>query len=185
MEDRRINRFTYEHRDTGQQYQLVGLLDRGAGTLLDFLLLLILSGAGLFGAVLLMRAAADSSGLLVLLSEMSLLLLGPVYFLLCWYCWGKTPGMRAMDAELVDRRTLERPVWWRLVLRYVVFVALFAVLGGYAFLLLAVWMIVDKRKQGPHDRLAGTLVILRVPPKPRVNSSAEVDVADGSLKPVV
>lgn len=181
MEDSRINRFTYEHHGTGQQYQLVGMLDRGAGALLDFLLLLILSGTGLFGAVLLMRFAADSSGLLALLSEMSLLLLGPVYFLLCWYCWGKTPGMRAIDAELVDRRTLERPVWWRLVLRYVVFMALFVVLGGYAFLLLAVWMSVDKRKQGPHDRLAGTLVILRVPPKPRVDSSAG---ADGSLEPV-
>lgn len=172
MEDNRINPFTYEHRDTGQHYQLVGVLDRGAGALLDFLLLALMSGAGLVGAVLLMRFAADSSALLVLLSEASLLLLGPVYFLLCWYCWGKTPGMRAVDAELVDRRTLERPVWWRLVLRYVVFAALFAVLGGYAFLLLVVWMGLDKRKQGPHDRLAGTLVILRVP-RPAAEAAAE------------
>ena len=85
--------------------------------------------------------------------------------------------MRAVDAELVDRRTLARPVWWRLVLRYLVFVALCAVLGGYAILLLAVWMSVDKRRQGPHDRLAGTLVILRVPAQP------QADATDG-LKPV-
>jgi uncharacterized RDD family membrane protein YckC len=173
MEDNRINRFTYEHQGTGQHYQLIGMLDRGAGALLDFLLLAILSVAGLFGAVLLMRLAADSSALLVLLSEVSLLLLGPVYFLLCWYCWGKTPGMRAVDAELVDSRTLDRPVWWRLVLRYAVFAALFAVLGGYAVILLAIWMVVDKRKQGPHDRLAGTLVILRVAPKPVADAAAE------------
>jgi uncharacterized RDD family membrane protein YckC len=173
MEDNRINRFTYEHQGTGQHYQLIGMLDRGAGALLDFLLLAILSVAGLFGAVLLMRLAADSSALLVLLSEVSLLLLGPVYFLLCWYCWGKTPGMRAVDAELVDSRTLDRPVWWRLVLRYAVFAALFAVLGGYAVILLAIWMVVDKRKQGPHDRLAGTLVILRVAPKPVADAATE------------
>lgn len=177
MEDRRINHRTYEHPASGQHYQLVGLLDRGAGALLDFLLLAILGAAVILGALLLMRVTADSSALLALLSELSLLLLGPLYFLLCWYRWGKTPGMRAVDAELVDRRTLARPVWWRLVLRYLVFVAWCAVLGGYAILLLAVWMSVDKRRQGPHDRLAGTLVILRVPAQP------QADATDG-LKPV-
>lgn len=173
MEDNRINRFTYEHQGSGQHYQLVGVLDRGAGALFDFLLLAVLSVASVFGSALLVRFTADSSGLLAQLSWVSLLLLGPLYFLLCWYCWGKTPGMRVVDAELVDRRTLDCPVWWRLVLRYAVFVALFAVLGGYAFILLAIWMAVDKRKQGPHDRLAGTLVILRVAPKPELEAPAE------------
>lgn len=173
MEDKRINHFTFEHQGSGQHYQLVGMLDRGAAALLDFLLLAVLSVASLFGSALLIRFTADSSGLLVLLSWVSLLLLGPLYFLLCWYCWGKTPGMRAVDAELVDSRTLDRPVWWRLVLRYAVFAALFAVLGGYAVILLAIWMAVDKRKQGPHDRLAGTLVILRVATKPAVDAPAE------------
>ena len=126
MEDRRINHRTYEHPASGQHYQLVGVLDRGAGALLDFFLLVILGVAVILAAVLLMRVTADSSALLALLSELSLLLLGPLYFLLCWYRWGKTPGMRAVDAELVDRRTLARPVWWRLVLRYLVFVALCA-----------------------------------------------------------
>lgn len=177
MEDRRINHRTYEHSASGQHYQLVGVLDRGAGALLDFFLLVILGVAVILAAVLLMHVTADSSALLALLSELSLLLLGPLYFLLCWYRWGKTPGMRAVDAELVDRRTLTRPVWWRLVLRYLVFVALCAVLGGYAFLLLAVWMSVDKRRQGPHDRLSGTLVILRVPAQP------QAEAVDG-LKPV-
>lgn len=35
MEDRRINHRTYEHPASGQHYQLVGVLDRGAGALLD------------------------------------------------------------------------------------------------------------------------------------------------------
>lgn len=181
MDDRRINRFTYEHHGSGEHYQLVGMLDRGAGALLDFLLVTIVTVAGIFGAALLMRFNADSGGLLALFSKISLVLLGPVYFLFCWYRWGKTPGMRAVHAELVDRRTLERPVWWRLVLRYLVFVALVAVLGGYTIPLLAIWMSVDKRKQGLHDRLAGTLVILRVPLKPEVEST---EVADDALDPV-
>lgn len=181
MDDRRINRFTYEHHGSGQHYQLVGMLDRGAGALLDFLLLTIVTVVGIFGAALLMRFNADSGGLLSLLSKVSLVLLGPVYFLLCWYCWGKTPGMRAVNAELVDRRTLERPVWWRLALRYLAFVALVAALGGYTVLLLAIWISVDKRKQGLHDRLAGTLVILRVPPNPLVEKT---DVPDDALGPV-
>lgn len=174
MEDKRINPFTFEHQGSGQHYQLVGMLDRGAGALLDALLLMALTIAGVFFFALLVNVATDSSSLLVMFSWVSLLLLGPAYFLLCWYCWGKTPGMRAVNAELVDHRTLARPVWWRLVLRYAVFSALLAVLGGYAFILLAIWMAVDKRKQGPHDRLAGTLVILRVTPKPAVDTLAGV-----------
>ncbi|NMY16369.1 RDD family protein [Pseudomonas sp. WS 5019] len=163
MDDRRINRFTYEHQGSGQQYQLVGILDRGAGALLDFLSVTILSVAGILGAALLMHFTTGSGGLFALLSKVALVLSGPVYFLFCWHLWGKTPGMRAVNAELVDARTFERPLWWRLALRYLVFAALIVVLGGYAFLLLAVWMAVDKRKQGLHDRVAGTLVILRMP----------------------
>ena len=76
-----------------------------------------------------------------------------------WFLWGNDYN------EPLDGR------------RYLVFVALCAVLGGYAILLLAVWMSVDKRRQGPHDRLAGTLVILRVPAQP------QAEAVDG-LKPV-
>ena len=126
----------------------------------------------------------DPSGLLTLLIVLLFYLLGPVYFLLCWYCWGKTPGMRAVNAELVDRRTLGRPVWWRLLLRYAVFSALFVVLDGYAFILLAIWMWVDKRRQGPHDRLAGTLVILRVAAKPVAETPAEAGASSDSPIPV-
>lgn len=174
MEDNRINRFTYVHQNTGQHYQLVGVLDRAAGALLDYVLLVILATACLFGTVVLMRFTGDFSSLLALLSWGVMALFSPVYFLLCWYRWGKTPGMRAVNAELVDQQTLARPVWWRLLLRYALFGALFAVLGGYALILLAIWMCVDKRKQGPHDRLAGTLVILRVEPKAVVDTAAAV-----------
>ncbi|WP_052659146.1 RDD family protein [Pseudomonas sp. LFM046] len=173
MEDRRVNRFTLEHQATGEHYQLVGGLDRGAGALLD---LLLLAALGVAIALGLIHWGGESTSLLRLLEWMLMLLLGPVYFLFCWYRWGQTPGMRAIGAELVDRRTLARPALWRLILRYGVFSALVA-LVNYGFIVLVIWMFVDKRNQGPHDRLAGTLVILRVAPQLHSGAPAEASVS--------
>jgi len=164
MEDRRVNNFTFEHQGTGEHYQFVGVLDRGAGTLLDLLLLAMLGLAIALGLASLTNWGSESTSLFRLLEWGTLLLLGPVYFLFCWYRWGRTPGMRAIGAELVDLRTLARPAVWRLILRYGVFSALLLI-DTYGFIVLVIWMFVDKRNQGPHDRLADTLVIRRVAPQ--------------------
>ncbi len=151
------------------------MLDRGAGALLDFFLLAILGVAVILAAVLLMRVTADSSALLALLSELSLLLLGPLYFLLCWYRWARrgwgggrgaggpshpsASGVVAAGPALPGLRGLVRRTGW---LRHPSAGRL------------------DERGQaraGPHDRLAGTLVILRVPAQPQAQA------VDG-LKPV-
>ncbi|MNC88285.1 RDD family protein [compost metagenome] len=60
----------------------------------------------------------------------------------------------AISAKIVDAQTGGRPATGKLVLRY------FAYLASTLPLLLGfVWIAIDRRKQGFHDKIAGTLVI--------------------------
>jgi uncharacterized RDD family membrane protein YckC len=71
-----------------------------------------------------------------------------------------TPGKMAIGARVVDATTGGAPSTRQLVIRY---------LGYYVstipLLLGLIWVAFDPRKQGWHDKLAGTVVVR---PKPRV-----------------
>ena len=69
-----------------------------------------------------------------------------------------TPGKMVIGAQIVDARTLAAPTFRQLVIRYI----------GYYFSTLPLglgllWVAFDPRKQGWHDKLAGTVVIRRRP----------------------
>ncbi len=65
-----------------------------------------------------------------------------------------TPGKMAIGAVIVDARTLAKPSTGRLVLRYLgYFVSTFPL--GLGLL----WVGWDRRKQGWHDKIAGTVVV--------------------------
>jgi len=74
--------------------------------------------------------------------------------LLCWLLCSATPGKMAISAKIVDAETGKRPSLRQLLLR---------LLGCYvSFLLLGLgvlWIAFDRRKQGWHDKLAGTVVV--------------------------
>ena len=71
-----------------------------------------------------------------------------------WRFYGATPGKMAVSAKIVDARTGGAPGTGRLVARYFAYlVSLLPLFLGF------VWIAIDRRKQGWHDKIAGTLVI--------------------------
>ena len=90
---------------------------------------------------------------------------GPVDFLLSWVApaiavvlfWiirQATPGKMAIAARIVDAKTGEKPSSAQLITRYAgYFLAAIPLFAGL------VWVAFDPRKQGWHDKLAGTVVV--------------------------
>lgn len=77
-----------------------------------------------------------------------------VAVILFWRYRGATPGKMAISARIVDAKTAGPPATGKLVLRY------FAYLASTLPLFLGFfWIAFDDRKQGFHDKIAGTLVI--------------------------
>ena len=70
-----------------------------------------------------------------------------------WRYRGATPGKMLISAKIVDAKTLGAPSTGKLVGRY------FAYIVSSIFMLGFIWIAFDKRKQGWHDKLAGTVVI--------------------------
>jgi uncharacterized RDD family membrane protein YckC len=71
-----------------------------------------------------------------------------------WRYRGATPGKMAISAKIVDAGTGAAPSTKQCVVRYVAYLASMLPLGlGF------VWIGIDRRKQGFHDKIAGTVVI--------------------------
>lgn len=77
-----------------------------------------------------------------------------VAFLLFWIFRSATPGKTILSAVIVDAKTLGKPSTGQFVVRYLgYFVSTVGLMLGF------LWIAFDKRKQGWHDKLAGTVVI--------------------------
>lgn len=93
------------------------------------------------------------------------LIQGPLDFLISWVApavavvlfWiarQATPGKMAIGARIVDAKTGGTPTNLQLVVRYLgYYVAMIPLFIGI------VWVAFDSRKQGWHDKLAGTVVV--------------------------
>ncbi len=72
--------------------------------------------------------------------------------ILFWRYRGATPGKMAIAAKIVDAKTLGAPSTGRLVVRYFAYlVSILPVFIGF------VWIGIDRRKQGFHDKIVGTV----------------------------
>lgn len=80
---------------------------------------------------------------------------GPaVAVVLFWIARQATPGKMAIGARIVDAKTGGTPTNVQLVVRYLgYYVAMIPLFIGI------VWVAFDPRKQGWHDKLAGTVVV--------------------------
>ena len=78
------------------------------------------------------------------------------WFIGFWAWWMATPGKQLCDCQIVDARTLRRPGLGRLLLRYIGYLVSLLPLGLGFF-----WMLFDRRRQGWHDKMANTLVIMQ------------------------
>jgi uncharacterized RDD family membrane protein YckC len=72
-----------------------------------------------------------------------------------WALAGATPGKFLLECRVVDARTGRRPGWLRASVRYLGYFVSLLPLGLGFF-----WIAWDRRKQGWHDKLAGTLVVV-------------------------
>lgn len=122
--------------------------------------------------------------------ESEKLLLGPLHFLISyvfpavaviafWICKSATPGKMAISARIVDARTGGRPTAGQFVGRYFAYF-----ISGLPLGLGFIWVAFDRRKQGWHDKLAGTVVVrtkttgtepVRFDAQPRTNGQLDID----------
>lgn len=98
---------------------------------------------------------------------------GPMDFLLSWVFpmvavivfWvakQATPGKMAISAKIVDAKTGDAPSTGQFIGRYLAYF-----LSGLPLGLGVFWVAFDGRKQGWHDKLAGTVVVRQKNSKPR------------------
>lgn len=86
-------------------------------------------------------------------------ILPPLVIIGSWIALGASPGKLLLRLRIVDEPTGGRPSAWQCIGRY--FMALVAVLcAGIGYL----WIAIDPRKQGWHDKIVRTLVIREARP---------------------
>ena len=87
----------------------------------------------------------------------AILVIQVLYFAVCWSRWGATPGQRLLHVEVRNERDGSRISLKRALLRYFGYViSIWIVYIGF------IWVAIDSRKQGWHDKIAGTVVVRRV-----------------------
>lgn len=105
------------------------------------------------GSTVTIAAPALVATILLFLLTLSVVLL---YFPVFWARGGQTPGMWLFGLRIVRDRDGGRIGWGTALLR---------MLGMYAasavFYLGFIWILVDKRRRGFHDLIAGTVVVKR------------------------
>ncbi|MDH5784445.1 MAG: RDD family protein [Chromatiales bacterium] len=72
-----------------------------------------------------------------------------------WVYKSATPGKMLVKTKIVDARTGGKPSTWQFIGRYFGYIV-----STLPLLLGLIWVAFDKRKQGWHDKLAKTVVII-------------------------
>ena len=124
-------------------------------SLIDTVFLLLLTTPLLFAIY--GRAYWDYEGLLYGPADFLISYVVPaVLVIVLWWKLGGTPGKMAIGATIVDARSGGKPTVTQLIIRYVgYYVSLIGLFLGF------VWVGFDPRKQGWHDKMAGTVVVRR------------------------
>ena len=144
-----------EGMSTTQDLVYVGFWPRVGAALIDgvltslivFPIMLAVYGREYFGSTALVRGPVDFLFSWVLPAFATILF---------WVFKQATPGKMAIGARIVDAVTGEKPTTGKLVGRYFgYYLSTIVLLLGY------IWVAFDPRKQGWHDKLAGTVVVRR------------------------
>jgi len=78
-----------------------------------------------------------------------------------WVYKSATPGKMATKLTIVDANTGEKPSTGQFIIRYIgYYLAMLPLFLGI------IWVGIDKRKQGLHDKLAGTVVLRNAQSEP-------------------
>jgi len=130
----------------------VGLWERGLAFAIDTLIFFIVLAPltlAVYGRDYLVRGGyADFRDFMIQT------VLPSVAVILFWRFYGATPGKLAISAKIVDARTGAAASTGRLVGRYFAYL-----ISALPLFLGFVWIAIDRRKQGWHDKIAGTMVV--------------------------
>ncbi len=138
---------------TDQQQNYAGFWIRVGATLIDTALLLLLSAPFMLAIYGKSYWRTDSLALGywdVLLNYV----LPAVVVVAFWIVKSATPGKILLGLRIADAQTGEQPSTAKFLLRYVGYF-----IAGIPLGLGLLWVAFDKRKQGWHDKIAGTLVL--------------------------
>jgi uncharacterized RDD family membrane protein YckC len=132
-----------------------GFWIRAVAWILDAIVLGVITSAvsPLFGAGAMIQAGTNQVEINYGANAIGTLI-GLLYFVGFWTLRGQTPGMIPFRLRVVRAADGTRPDWVVSLLRYVGLIISFVVL-----LIGVIWVAFDSRKQGWHDKIAGTLVV--------------------------
>ena len=135
------------------ELEYAGFWSRTGAALIDSLLILIVTVPMLM--IVYGRSYWQSTSLIVGPADFFISYVLPaVMVILLWIALSKTPGKMAMGATIVDARTGGKPTVGQFLIRYLgYFVSTFPLGLGL------IWVGIDPRKQGWHDKMAGTVVV--------------------------
>ena len=147
--------YTPASPETRQEQKYVGFWARFAANFLDGILISIFVSPGSIWLAHETERRVGSEDWGVALAFYSVLyILSQVILLVLWYKKQASIGKMAISANIVDARTGKAPTKNQLIGRYFAYLLSFLPLG-LGFL----WIAFDSKKQGWHDKLAGTAVI--------------------------
>ena len=134
--------------------EYVGFWKRFVAFLIDTFIILVVTVPlilAIYGREYVERAAGAFAGFWDFVIQVVLPAVAVIVF---WRYRGATPGKMAISAKIVDARTFKAPATGRLVVRYFAYiVSMLPLFLGF------VWIGIDRRKQGFHDKIAGTVVV--------------------------
>jgi uncharacterized RDD family membrane protein YckC len=133
--------------------EYVGFWKRVFASFIDSVILVTVIGLIIFAVYGSRYVQLNDAGQTHLFDVVVQFLLPALAAILFWRYRGATPGKMLISAKIVDAKTLGAPSTGQLVGRY------FAYIVSSIFMLGFIWIAFDKRKQGWHDKLAGTVVI--------------------------
>lgn len=137
------------------ELQYVGFWARTAAYIIDSILLMLIVYPLLF-VVLGLGAIDGSNPEIIFSASYWIISFGlPIAFFIGFWIWkSSTPGKMLFKATIVDAKTGGKPSKGQLIGRYFAYI-----LSGIPLGLGFFWIGWDKRKQGWHDKLSGTVVI--------------------------
>lgn len=144
-------------QSTGQTVQVIGFGRRFVAYFIDSILLSIVGGClgfviGLIGAVA-SQGSEDAATAINVAAQCISFLVSVAYFVGFWATSGQTLGKMALGIKVISADG--SPVsWGKAFLRYLGYI-----ISGLVLALGFIWAAFDERRQGWHDKIAGTYVV--------------------------
>jgi uncharacterized RDD family membrane protein YckC len=138
---------------SGQTQRYMGFWPRVAASVVDNILMILVTMPLLYLAYGQRYFVSDqmSQGPLDIFVSY---ILPDILIIMFWTYNQATPGKMMFNAKIVDAKTGEKPSQGQWIIRYLGYIPS-ALVFGLGFL----WVAWDKRKQGWHDKMAGTVVV--------------------------